>query len=159
MKLRFESVISAPREEIFSFHTVPTCLAVLMRDWPGFRLLHHDGNVLQGSTTWFEQNVCRCIPVVMGFRHTVYQPPKRFGEEVIHGPFSRFTHVHEFEKQGGGTLVRDELDVTLPSIYGGETAMHHVVAPKIRRVFEYRHLRLSQLAEDGTLARGTALSL
>lgn len=151
MEFSFEQVIPAPLGNVFAFHKTPSYLKVLMRDWPTFRLLHHEGSVLPGRSVWIEEMIAGCIPVVLGFRHTIYEPPCRFGEELIHGPFNRFVHVHEFEDQGGGTLVRDRLLISLPRYYGGALGMRWLVAPKIRQVFEYRQQALHRLAEQGLL--------
>jgi ligand-binding SRPBCC domain-containing protein len=153
MKVCFEHRVSLPVEVVFHFHENPAHLELMHCNWPGFRLLHHDGRVLPGSTTWIEQSIARCVPVVLGFRHTIYEPPTRFGEVLIHGPFRRFTHIHEFQQVGETTVVRDLLDVKLPWRYGGELGMRLFVGPAIRRVFASRHSVLTQLAQNDQLAR------
>ena len=139
MGLRFEHVIDAPLERVFAFHANPANLAVLHGSTGTFRLLHHDGVLHAGGTVWFEQKVTAFLPVVLGFRHVVYEPPRRFADELVHGPFVRFVHVHEFEARADGTLVRDRLDVVVPWQYGGRLALRLVVAPRIRAAFAARH--------------------
>ena len=146
MELSFEHVIPAPIERVFRFHASPVNLTALHRDPGTFRLLHHDGDVRPGCTTWFEQTVAGFVPVVLGFRHVTYEPPHRFAEELIHGPYERFVHEHEFEARGGGTLVRDRLDVAVPWQYGGTLALRVVVAPRIRAAFVARQQALRALA-------------
>ena len=151
MELTFEQVVPAPRDEVFAFHARPENLAVLMGCAPGFRLLHHDGAVQPGRETWVEVTWAKCVPVALGFRHTIYQPPERFGEELVHGPFRAFSHVHEFEAHADGTLVRDRLHVTLPWTLGGEIAMR-ALAGGLRRVFAARQRALSSFCRAGRLA-------
>jgi ligand-binding SRPBCC domain-containing protein len=147
MKFWFEQVIDLPVERLFRFHEDPEHLSVLLRHWPTFRMIKHDGNVRVGSMTWFEESVGLVIPVVMGFRHFVYEPPHRFGERLVHGPYSRFIHIHEFERTESGTVVRDLLDITLPWQYGGEPIMKIIVGPMIRRAFTFRQTELKRLAK------------
>lgn len=115
-------------------------------------MLHHEDQVRVGRETWVEVTVAGFIPMVLGFRHTLFQPPIRFGEELIHGPFSRFTHIHEFLPWDGNSMVRDLLEVCLPWHYGGEAGMRRAIAPAIRRMFQYRAQTLVRLAKEGTLA-------
>ena len=139
-----------PIETVFAFHEDPANLARLLRNWRGFRILHHDGNIRPGSETWVEQTVGSCVPVVMGVRYTIYEPPTRFAEQMIHGPFHQFEHIHEFESTPQGIVVRDLLDVAWPSHYGGKFVMRLCVAPMLRRVFEFRQIVLEQLLDEET---------
>lgn len=148
MRFRFESTVATRLETTFAFHEDPANLARLHTEWPGFRILHHSGNVRPGSETWFEQTIAHVVPVVMGFRHTAYDPPVRFAERMIHGPFLSFDHVHEFESIGQRVIVRDLLDVSMPARWGGDLLIHSCVAPMLRRVFDHRYRVLEQLLEE-----------
>ena len=152
MKFHFENCVETPIESVFALHEDPGNLAVMVRKMPTFRMIYHAGNIRLGSVIWFEFRLAHIVPVVMGFEHTIYEPPLRFGEELIHGPFSCFVHIHEFEERTNGTIVRDILEVRLPWHYGGEVAMRILVAPVLRRAFAIRAQALSNLAESGILA-------
>jgi ligand-binding SRPBCC domain-containing protein len=151
MQLRFEQYIEQPAPVLFAFHADPRNLGVLLDSWPGFRLLHLSGHIRPGAQTWVEQMIAGFIPLVMAFRHTIYEPPHRFAEELFHGPFRRFAHIHEFEPSGSGTIVRDLLDIQLPWYYGGETGVRLGVAPAFRRFFAFRHQALQRLVARGAL--------
>lgn len=156
MEFRFEQLVSASYETVFRFYENPAHLSVLHMGWPGFRLLHHEGHIHPGATTWIEQTMAGCIPLVLGFRHTIYEPPHRFGEELIHGPFSLFSHMHEFEPVGEKTLIRDRLAIQLSWQYGGESVTRHLAAPSIRSLFAFRNQALECLADSDELVRLTA---
>lgn len=156
MEFRFEQLVSASLETVFRFHENPAHLSVLHSEWPGFRLLHHEGHIHPGATTWIEQTMSGCIPVVLGFRHTIYEPPHRFGEELIHGPFSLFTHMHEFEPMGENTVVRDRLTIRLSWQYGGEPVTRLLAAHSIRSLFAFRNLALERMADNDGLIQFTA---
>jgi ligand-binding SRPBCC domain-containing protein len=154
MHFKFEQKIPLPRTIVFAFHEDPEHLVLLHRGWAAFRMLHYDGRLHQGSRTWFETTIAGILPVVMGFEHTVYEPPHRFGEKLIHGPFSKFTHIHEFDEINMRTTVRDVVEVELPWHYGGELAMRLFVAPMLQRAFKFRGAALLKLARDGNLVQG-----
>ena len=154
MRFCFEHVVPVAPEKVFGFFENPERLEVLHAGWSRVRLLHHETRVRVGAETWIEATIAGCVPMVLGFRHMLFEPPVRFGEEAIHGAFSRFIHIHEFSARDGNTVVRDVLEVCLPLHYGGEVAMRHVVAPILRRMFKNRAEALLRLAENGSLARG-----
>lgn len=126
---------------------------LLHRGWSAFRMIHHDGCLHPGSRTWVEITIAGILPVVLAFEHTVYQPPDRFGEQLVHGPFRKFAHLHEFEEVDTGTRVRDSLDVELPWHYGGELAMKWLIGPMIQRAFRFRGAALLKLAQNGSLGQ------
>ena len=144
MKLRFEQTLDVPRDRVFGFFEDPENLALLMQRWPGFLLLGHEGRVRAGAVIRFEARRGP-LQVVLFFRNVVYEPPRRFVDEMIHGPFRRFRHTHLFLARGGRTVVRDDLEIELPWQYGGSFVARRFVAAHLRRLFAYRHRELSRL--------------
>ena len=86
------------------------------------------------------------------FMHFVFQPPERFGERQVAGPFARFEHVHEFHEDAGGTRLVDRVDFALPWYLGGRLADRWIVRPQLVRFFEFRRKAYSRLLEDGGLS-------
>lgn len=147
MRLEFKKRFDIPVGKLFAYHETPANLARLLEDWKTFRLVAHEGNIRVGSITRIEERVgFSWVP--MTFEHFVYEPPRRFGERMTRGPFLKFEHIHEFESDGSGTLVRDRLEVLLPWYRGGEWTVKHFVAPKLGKFFAYRHAKMEQLIRD-----------
>ena len=142
MRLRFQMWVPAGLATVFEFHEDPSHLALILKGRASFRLLRHDGSIAPGSMTWFQETIAALVPVTMGFRHTLLERPYGFTEEMVHGPFESFVHVHQFTESQEGTEVVDALELTLPWYYGGELVTKCFVAPLIRRVFEHRHAAL-----------------
>jgi ligand-binding SRPBCC domain-containing protein len=152
MRFRFEHEVWAGRESVFAFFENPKRLEWLHDGWSRTRVLRCEEQVRTGAETWVEVMLGGFVPVVMGFRHMLFESPVCFGEEAIHGPFSRFVHVHEFESREGGTVVRDLLEVCLPWYYGGERAVEKVVGPVLRGMFGHRAQALRRFVEEGRIA-------
>ena len=157
MELVFETTIACPIDHAFQFHESHEHLSILMRGWKSFRLLHHEGSILPGRTLWIEETFAGCMPVVLGFRHKQYEPPYKFSEEIIHGPFQHFEHIHEFEDIDGYTLIRDRIEIGLPVKYGGVWADRMFVAPRMRNAFSHRHRALENLVDSQGLLADIAM--
>jgi ligand-binding SRPBCC domain-containing protein len=153
MRVLFEHIVSVPLETVFAFFDKPANLALLHRGRRSFRLLWHENRVRLGGEIWIEETIAGFVPVVLGLRHTVYEPPIRFGESLIHGPFRRFDHLHEFVGKNNGTLIRDLLEIELPLVFGGQFAARAILEPQIRRLFQFRQRSLERLAQSGVLSR------
>jgi ligand-binding SRPBCC domain-containing protein len=152
MLFRFEQLVPLPREVVFRFHANPAQLALLLEHRRGFRLLGHEGHIRPGAMTRVVDPFGP-LPVAMAFEHVLLDPPSVFEERMVHGPFERFVHRHEFHPEAGGTRLVDLLDIALPPWLGGETGMRLVAGPHIRRAFAHRHAELLRLARDGTVER------
>ena len=151
MLFRFESRVPAPAKIIFSFHENPACLALLHGGWSHLKVLKHPPQICVGAETWIEQMVCKCVPVILGFQHHVYDPPHCFGEVLIHGPFSRFVHIHEFTEVAGETIIIDRLHLEWPWQFGGDLVMRWLIAPQVKAMFRKRSDALLRLWEEGTI--------
>ncbi len=152
MELRFEQIVQVPRETLFRFHENPANLAQLLAELPGFRLLAHDGHIRPGAILRVEHCVGP-IPVSMAFEHVLLEPPHRFGERLIHGPFREFVHTHSFEEVGGATRLIDELQIRMPLWLGGEFAAERFAKPRIAEIFDLRHRALAKLVQRGVVER------
>src|SRR5206468_6451531 len=121
-----------PRERLLAFHANPGNLALLMRAWPTFRMVSHSGHIGPGAITRVRERIGP-VWVSMTFEHFLYEPPYRFGERQVRGPFQHFVHVHEFLAAAAGTLLRDRIDLRLPWYLGGEPTMRLLVTGRTRR--------------------------
>ena len=75
------------------------------------------------------------VPVRWRTRITVWQPPHRFADEQIRGPYRQWIHEHTFEARDGGTLVRDHVRYAAPLDF---LTHRWLVRPDIERIFKFR---------------------
>jgi ligand-binding SRPBCC domain-containing protein len=78
----------------------------------------------------------------MTSRVTAYEPPRRFTDEQVRGPFRAMRHEHVFEDLGAGrTRMTDRMTVSAP------WGTHVLLAPYLRRLLKQRSAHVKRLAE------------
>ena len=84
----------------------------------------------------------RGIPVRWRSEITEWQPPYRFVDEQIRGPYKVWHHEHRFVEQGAKTICEDRV---LYAVWGGPLVNRLLVEPDVKRIFEYRRKRLLEI--------------
>lgn len=84
----------------------------------------------------------RGVPVRWRTRIAAWEPPHRFVDEQVRGPYRRWVHEHTFEPTDGGTLCRDRVEYAVP---GGALIARLLVRPDVERIFAYRRAVLASL--------------
>jgi ligand-binding SRPBCC domain-containing protein len=77
------------------------------------------------------------VPIRWTTRIAEWDPPHRFVDEQLSGPYSTWVHTHTFEKTPAGTLIRDRVVYGLPLWPFGEVA-YPMVRRQLDRIFSYR---------------------
>ena len=133
-----ESVIHATPTMVFAFHERADALQLLTPPWENSRIIEQAQISVIGSRAIIEARV-------LGFRlrwiaeHTVYDPPRRFEDVQVKGPFRSWRHRHIVEPHPDGTVLRDEIDYTPPLGLLGRVAARLLIEPRLRKLFAYRH--------------------
>lgn len=71
-----------------------------------------------------------------------WQPPYRFVDEQLRGPYRQWVHEHTFEARDGGTLARDVVRYAVPL----DWLLHRwFIRPDIEKIFAYRQQALRRL--------------
>jgi len=85
------------------------------------------------------------IPFSWRTRISEWEPPFRFVDEQLRGPYALWEHTHTFtEAPGGGTLVQDTVRYRMPLGFLGRLALP-LVRRDLSRIFGYREVRVRQL--------------
>ena len=153
MTFAFHQTLDLPREVVFRFFSNPERLNLLHEEQKFVRVLRHGFGIDPGCETWVEVTLFKILPVVLGFRHYLYEQGNRFGERMIHGPFKEFIHIHEFAAIGSGTEIKDWLEIKLPICFGGDWAVRRIVQPILKAAFAVRHAKLQNLAAMGVVKK------
>jgi ligand-binding SRPBCC domain-containing protein len=90
------------------------------------------------------------IPIRWQSVISVWEPPFRFVDEQVRGPYRSWLHEHTFEERDGGTLCRDRVEYDVP---GGWLVNRYLVARDVKRIFEYRAERFPRVLEEALSKR------
>lgn len=136
--------LAKPRGEVFPFFANPANLALITPPWLRFRLLTEApvivaGAVLEYRISWLG------APVRWRTFIREYDPPFRFVDVQVRGPYARWEHRHLFLEEAGGTWVEDRVTYRLPLGPLGRLAHALVVRRQLDAIWRYRRARLSEL--------------
>jgi len=135
-----------PPEELFSFFADAVNLDALTPPWLNFHIATPPPIAMrEGALIDYRLRV-HGIPLRWRTRINAWQPPNRFVDEQIRGPYRRWIHEHTFEARDGGTLARDVVCYAVPFDF---IAHRWLVRPDVERIFQYRSEALKQRFGDG----------
>ena len=139
MRFVKESLIRASRERVFSFHEQPDVLRLLLPPWESARVIKSASISDPGSLAVIETRVFGPISIRWVAEHTVYDPPHRFEDIQVKGPFRSWHHSHVIEPHERGAILRDEIDYEPPLGFLGRAFAPILIEGRLQRLFDYRH--------------------
>jgi len=80
-----------------------------------------------------------------------WDPPSRFVDEQIRGPYRSWRHAHEFVDESGATLIRDRVEYELPLWPFGEL-VYPLVRRELDRIFRFRSDSIRDILVAGHVA-------
>ena len=106
-----------------------------------FRILTPAPIAIERGTTIDYSLRIHGLPIRWTSQITAWEPQHRFADRQLRGPYRRWGHEHTFSENGEGTLDGDCVDFEVP----GGRLPGRLASADVRRVFAYRHRRLSEL--------------
>ena len=136
--------LGRPRPEVFAFFADPANLPTLTPPALGLRLRAPGTTMAAGTVLDFE---LRWLGIPVRWRAYVreYDPPFRFLDVQVTGPWARWEHRHRFLVEDGGTIVEDRIVYRLPLGALGRAAHALLVGRQLRAAWAYRTRRLGEL--------------
>jgi ligand-binding SRPBCC domain-containing protein len=133
-----------PRPEVFAFFADPANLPLVTPPSLRLRVLAAPaelsaGAVLDLRLSW--------LGLPLSWRSLIreYDPPVRFVDVQVRGPYSRWEHRHLFVSEGGGTWVEDRVTYRLPLGPLGRLAHVLLVGRQLAALWRHRRARIAEL--------------
>lgn len=137
-RLSARQFIARPIDEVFAFFSRPENLGRITPASMGFELLTEDREMREGLEIRYRIRPLLGIPMTWTTRIGAYDPPHRFEDIQLGGPYRRWEHIHTFEPVRGGTIVSDEIAYEVPLGPLGDLANRLVVRGELERIFRHR---------------------
>jgi ligand-binding SRPBCC domain-containing protein len=143
-----EIVVPRPRPEVFAFFSDAANLQELTPTFLHFRLETPTPIAMaEGALIDYRLRVHR-VPVRWRTRIAAWEPPRRFVDEQLRGPYRLWVHEHLFEEAesppGTATRVIDRVRYAVPGGPLGTLADRLLVRRDVERIFAFRRQRLAE---------------
>lgn len=144
-RLQVRCVVPRPLAEVFAFFADARNLEALTPSWLRFAILTPAPIEMREGALIDYRIALRGLPMRWRTRIAAWDPPHRFVDEQLRGPYRLWHHEHRFREHRDGTLVEDDVRYALA---GGplEPLIHRwLVRPDLRRIFAFRSTTLPRL--------------
>ncbi|HEY6564322.1 MAG TPA: SRPBCC family protein [Pirellulaceae bacterium] len=134
-RLYAEQFLPAPLDRVFPYFADAMNLQALTPKYLHFQILTPAPIVMrQGSKIDYQLRI-HGFPVRWQSEITDWEPPRRFVDRQIRGPYRWWIHEHHFEQRDDQTRAIDTVEYGVPL---GALLHPLLVGPDLRRIFEHR---------------------
>ena len=141
---KHESSVWLPRplDDVFAFFSDAHNLEILTPPWLKFEVLTpRPIDMAVGVTIDYRLRV-HGIPIRWRSEIAAWEPPHRFVDRQLRGPYRLWDHEHRFREERGGTVAEDRVLYAVP----GGTLIHRLfVARDVEKIFAFRSEKLREL--------------
>jgi ligand-binding SRPBCC domain-containing protein len=136
--------VARPRAAVFAFFGDPSNLARITPSWLGFSIIGAPASVEAGAVIDYR---IRWLGVPLRWRTFIreWDPPVRFVDVQVRGPYARWEHRHLFLEEADGTRIEDRVTYRLPLGPVGRVAHALVVRRQLDAIWRYRERRIGEL--------------
>lgn len=146
--LKRQQTIRRPLEDVFDFFKRPDNLEKITPASVGFTILTPRPIRMQAGTVLDYTISLLGLPVRWTTLISTFEPPHRFIDVAMRGPYSFWHHTHTFEENGRETVMTDEVHYALPFGLLGRFAHCLWVRRQLNRIFDYRMKVIGDLLEN-----------
>jgi ligand-binding SRPBCC domain-containing protein len=131
----------APLATVFPFFADARNLEALTPPFLRFTIRTEGEIPMQAGALIDYRIMLRGIPIPWRTRIAVWEPPQRFVDEQLRGPYRLWYHEHTFVDHGDETEVIDKVDY---KVLFGSLVEPWLVRPDLRKIFAYRRAELTK---------------
>ncbi len=131
---------NVPRElpEVFAFFSRAQNLEVITPSWLNFKILTVTPEPIQQGTLIHYSLRLHGIPLLWTSKIIEWNPPHRFVDLQLRGPYKLWRHEHHFEALDDGTLITDTVTLALPFGILGQIAYKIKIRSDVQKIFAFR---------------------
>jgi ligand-binding SRPBCC domain-containing protein len=131
--------IERPLAEVFPFYADAGNLERITPPWLGFEVTTAQPIEMRAGTLIEYRLGFHGVAVRWRTRIEAWEPPHRFVDAQLSGPYALWHHTHTFRANGeDATVLGDRVRYALPFGLAGEAARALFVRRDLERIFDYR---------------------
>ena len=137
--------LELPVQRAFEFYAQARNLAVITPPWMGFEVIAPGPIEMRPGTLIDYRLKLHGVPIRWRTRIAVWEPPLRFVDVQVHGPYALWEHTHTFEHDGEhAVVIGDRVRYAIPLGLLGQAAHAAFVKRDLKRVFDYRERAVAE---------------
>jgi ligand-binding SRPBCC domain-containing protein len=140
-----EQFIPVTIEDVFAFFSKAENLEQITPPWLNFSIMTPLPIIMHRGTHISYRLKLHGIPITWHTEITEWEPPVRFVDRQLSGPYSLWVHEHSFQKKGTGTLMFDTIDYNFRAGIARPVINRIFVANRINNIFTYRRDKIREL--------------
>lgn len=145
MRVRnFQSQLWLPQscDKVFAFFSDAQNLDLITPPWLHFRTLTRGSGEMRPGMLMDHRLRLHGFPLRWRSKITNWDPPARFVDEQVRGPYWLWIHEHRFEERNDGTLAHDHVRYAVLF----DSLIHRLfIRPDIEKIFAYRERKLREI--------------
>jgi ligand-binding SRPBCC domain-containing protein len=131
--------------EVFEFFADARNLEAITPPLLRFRVVTPAPIVMRRGTLIHYRLRVRGVPVRWLTRIEEWDPPHRFVDQQLEGPYALWQHTHTFDADGAETIMRDTVRYRIGFGPLGTLADRLLVRRDVARIFDFRAQRVREL--------------
>jgi ligand-binding SRPBCC domain-containing protein len=139
--------LSHPPEAVFPFFADALNLERITPPWLGFSVVSPEPVEMRAGTLIHYRLKLHGIALSWHTKIALWDPPRRFVDVQLSGPYRVWHHTHTFAVDGGGTIMRDAIRYGLPLGPIGELARALLVRRDLDAIFDFRHKEVARILD------------
>ncbi len=155
--LEAELWLPVPTSQVFPFFADAGNLEKITPSWLRFQVITPVPITMKRGALIDYRIRLHGLPLRWRTEISVWEPPCRFVDRQVHGPYRQWVHEHVFEGRDGGTFCQDRVEY---AVFGGALIERMFVRRDVKRIFEHRaaalrkHFNVTDPAHPSWIRRG-----
>jgi uncharacterized protein len=130
--------VQRPIESVFEFFSAAENLERITPPWLNFHVVGKSTTSIQNGTLIDYNLKIKGVPVRWQSRIEQWEPPHKFVDTQIRGPYKYWHHLHTFETVRNGTWLHDRVHYRVPMGGLGQAVLGWQIRKDVETIFSFR---------------------